>query len=132
MKNVLLKSVPLAGTAHLSDEGNRALDRVAIGDALILQRHPENKFDSNAIRVLADDPESIHKVVQVGWVPKKANKIFAVLMDGGLQLYAVCVHVDDDPSGYWIDIFWHREETAQEKAKEVVKHTKMQAKRVRV
>ena len=75
----------IAGTTHLKDQ--TVLDVIKIGDKLTLQRE-DNKFDSNAILILAPDGR------KVGYVPEKDNIIFARLMDAGKMLSAQIKNID--------------------------------------
>ena len=69
----------IAGTTHLKDQ--TVLDVIKVGDKLTLRRE-DNKFDNNAILVLAADGR------KTGYVPEKDNIIFARLMDAGKMLSA--------------------------------------------
>ena len=69
----------VAGTSHLED--STVLEQIAEGDKLTLRRE-DNKFDSNAILLLAPDGRKL------GYVPEKDNLIFARLMDAGKLLGA--------------------------------------------
>lgn len=69
----------IAGTSHLKDKS--VLDAIGVGDTLSLQRE-DNKFDSNAILVLAADGRKL------GYIPEKDNIVFARLMDAGKLLKA--------------------------------------------
>ena len=75
----------IAGTTHLKDQ--TVLDVIKVGDKLTLQRE-NNKFDSNAILIIAPDGR------KVGYVPEKDNIIFARLMDAGKMLYAQIKNID--------------------------------------
>ena len=44
---ILLFDSYVAGTTHIKDE--TVFDEIKVGDKLILQREPENRFDENAI-----------------------------------------------------------------------------------
>lgn len=69
----------VAGTTHLKDDS--VLEEIKIDDKLTLVRE-DNKFDSNAVMILAEDGR------KVGYVPEKDNIIFARLMDAGKLLSA--------------------------------------------
>lgn len=69
----------IAGTTHLEDTS--VLEEIKVGDKLTLIRE-DNKFDSNAVMILADG------VRKVGYVPEKDNIVFARLMDAGKLLTA--------------------------------------------
>lgn len=126
MKHVELRSTLLAGVEHTL-RGQEILQQMNANDLLVLRRQPENKYDQWAIGVYYADDRN-RKLIQVGWIPRAANNLFAKMMDGGLTLYARLAN-DGDPLNTWIDIYWEREETEKEKAQTVVKHTKNQAKR---
>ena len=85
----------IAGTTHLKDQ--TVLDVIKIGDKLTLQRE-DNKFDSNAILVIAADGR------KVGYVPEKDNIIFARLMDAGKMLSAKVKNIDVKGSFHKISI----------------------------
>ena len=78
-KEIYLFDSFVAGTTHLSDKS--VLDEIGIGDKLTLKRE-DNKFDSNAIRILTESKKKL------GYVPEKDNVIFARLMDAGKLLIA--------------------------------------------
>lgn len=69
----------VAGTTHLADPS--VLEAISVGDKLSLVRE-DNKFDSNAIMILAQDKRKL------GYVPEKDNIVFARLMDAGKLLAA--------------------------------------------
>lgn len=75
----------VAGTSHLTDK--TVLDEIKEGDKLFLVRE-DNKFDSNAIMILAPDKK------KVGYVPEKDNIIFARLMDAGKKLSAKITKIE--------------------------------------
>ena len=77
---ILLFDSYVAGTTHIKDE--TVFDEIKVGDKLILQREPENRFDENAILVLDD------KKRKLGYIPEKDNIVFARLMDAGKYLTA--------------------------------------------
>ena len=69
----------VAGTSYLEDKS--VLDEISEGDKLTLQRE-DNKFDSNAILILAESGKKL------GYVPERDNLVFARLMDAGKLLTA--------------------------------------------
>ena len=85
IKEIHLFDSYIAGTTHLKDQ--TVLDAIKDGDKLTLQRE-DNKFDSNAIMILAADGR------KVGYVPEKDNIIFARLMDAGKMLSAKVSNID--------------------------------------
>lgn len=79
IKEIHLFDSYIAGTTHLPDPS--VLDEIKEGDRLTLQRE-DNKFDSNAIIIMAEDKRKL------GYVPEKDNIVFARLMDAGKLLKA--------------------------------------------
>lgn len=77
---ILLFDSYVAGTAYVKDE--TVFDDLKVGDKLILQREPENRFDENAILVLDE------KKRKLGYVPERDNIVFTRLMDAGKYLTA--------------------------------------------
>lgn len=76
---ILVQSSPLAGSQFyaLSSVWNE----IRPGDKLLLTREPDNRHDSNAIRVE-------HEGRQLGYVPRTENRALAAAMDRGEQLEA--------------------------------------------
>ena len=64
----------IVATNHCTPEAQAAIKTLKPGDALVLIREPENKFDKNAIAVYA----GFHKV---GYIPKGKNLALAALID---------------------------------------------------
>lgn len=79
VKEIHLFDSYIAGTTHLEDTS--VLEQIQVGDMLTLQRE-NNKFDSNAIRILNGAKKKL------GYVPEKDNIVFARLMDAGKLLKA--------------------------------------------
>ncbi|MBE6016801.1 MAG: restriction endonuclease [Lachnospiraceae bacterium] len=79
IKEIHLFDTYIAGTSYLSDKS--VLDDVKVEDKLTLRRE-DNKFDDNAIEILAQDGRKL------GYVPEKDNIIFARLMDAGKLICA--------------------------------------------
>ena len=75
----------VAGTTHLKDRS--VLREISVGSKLSLRRE-ENKFDDNAIMLLAENGK------KVGYVPEKDNIIFARLMDAGKLLSATIIDME--------------------------------------
>lgn len=71
IREIYLFDSYIAGTTHLKDQ--TVLDAIKVGDKLTLQRE-DNKFDSNAILILAPDNR------KVGYVPEKDNLILHDLL----------------------------------------------------
>lgn len=93
---ILLFDSYVAGTTHIKDE--TVFDEIKVGDKLILQREPANRFDENAILVLDD------KKRKLGYIPEKDNIVFARLMDAGKYLIAKIDHIEPKGSFRQINI----------------------------
>ncbi len=93
---ILLFDSYVAGTTHIKDRW--VFDAMKVGDKLILQREPENRFDENAILVLNE------KRGKLGYIPEKDNIVFARLMDAGKYLTAKIDRYEQDGSFWRINI----------------------------
>lgn len=71
----------IVGAHFRPSEARQLLNDLEPGDRLYLSREPDNKFDVNAIQVLADDGSG--EQVHVGYVPRQDNAVLAALMDNG-------------------------------------------------
>lgn len=78
--HVLLLACSVAGTSF-HDLAN-VWDDIAVGDPLVLDRDPDNRFDTRAVRVLARGG------VMLGYVPRAKNELVAALLDAGKNLSA--------------------------------------------
>ena len=79
-QEILLFETYVAGTTHINDTS--VFENIKVGDRLILQREPQNRFDEKAILVLDS------KKRKLGYVPRKDNTVFTRLMDAGKYLMA--------------------------------------------
>lgn len=95
IKEIHLFDSYIAGTTHLEDK--TVLDVIKVGDNLSLQRE-DNKFDSNAVIIFAEDKRKL------GYVPEKDNIVFARLMDAGKLLKAKITKIDQKGSFKQISI----------------------------
>jgi len=95
-KEILLFDSYIAGTTHIKDES--VFDEIKVGDKLILQREPDNRFDENAILILDG------KSRKLGYIPEKDNIVFARLMDAGKYLTAKIEDISFKGSFRQIDI----------------------------
>lgn len=93
---ILLFDSYIAGTTHIKDES--VFDEIGVGDKLILQREPDNRFDENAILVLDS------KSRKLGYIPEKDNIVFTRLMDAGKYLTAKIEDISFKGSFRQIDI----------------------------
>ena len=71
---ILVQSSPLAGFRHA--EAAEVWPQLSRGDALDLQREPENAFDANAVRVE-------WRGRKLGYVPRRENAALAWALDRG-------------------------------------------------
>ena len=92
---ILVQSSPLAGSQFYAVSKLR--DEIQIGDRLSLTREPENRHDSNAVRIDWNGQ-------QLGYVPRKENRAVARALDAGEKLEARVSKLRDDPDP------WHRVE----------------------
>jgi HIRAN domain-containing protein len=76
---IRIQQVPLAGFQYHA--GKVLWDRMAEGDALTLTREPDNRHDSQAVRVSWQG-------VQLGYLPRSDNAAVAAAMDQGWQVTA--------------------------------------------
>ena len=80
MNEIFLSFTDIAGTRYVNNQD--VFKRLEKNDPLILEREADNKYDSNAIKVLTIDGEKL------GYIPKRDNCIFSRLMDAGKILHA--------------------------------------------
>ena len=85
---ILVQSSPLAGSQFYAISKIR--NEIRIGDRLTLTREPENRHDSNAIRVDWNGQ-------QLGYVPRAENRAVARALDAGKRLEARVSKLRDDP-----------------------------------
>ena len=76
---ILLQDSPLAGFQYHA--GKQLWPQMRVGDALVLVREPDNRYDARAVRVEWQG----HKI---GYVPRRENGDVARLLDGGQVLTA--------------------------------------------
>ncbi len=87
--SLLIQSSPLAGSQfHALPD---VLTQIRVGDALTLQREPDNPHDANAVRVLWQGH-------MLGYVPRRENKGIARALDRGEPLVARVVALRPDES----------------------------------
>lgn len=77
-KEIFLFDTYIAGTMHLQDTS--VISKLNVGDKVIFQREPNNRYDDKAIVVLNEKKEKL------GYVPEKDNVVFSRLMDAGKML----------------------------------------------
>ena len=80
MNEIFLSFTDIAGTRYVDNQD--IFKKLEKNDPLLLEREADNKYDSNAIKVLTIDGEKL------GYIPKKDNCIFTRLMDAGKILHA--------------------------------------------
>ena len=93
---ILLFDSYVAGTGYVKDE--EVFAEMKVGDRLVLQREPENRFDGNAIVVLDAQKR------KAGYIPEKDNIVFSRLMDAGKYLIAKVVRMEEKGSFRQINI----------------------------
>ncbi|MDQ5877500.1 MAG: hypothetical protein QG592_497 [Pseudomonadota bacterium] len=76
---ILVQSSPLAGSQFYALSS--VWDEIRPGDKLLLTREPDNRHDSNAIRVEYGGR-------QLGYVPRAENRALAAAMDRGEHIEA--------------------------------------------
>lgn len=80
MNEIFLSFTDIAGTRYVDNQD--VFKRLEKNDPLLLEREADNKYDSNAIKVLTIDGKKL------GYIPKSDNSIYARLMDSGKILNA--------------------------------------------
>lgn len=75
MNEIFLSFTDIAGTRYCDNQD--VFKKLEKNDPLLLKREADNKYDSNAIKVLTMDGEKL------GYIPKRDNDIFCRLMDAG-------------------------------------------------
>ena len=83
----LIPNTHVAGTTHVPGIAPLA-EALCAGDELVLEREPENPFDSLAIRVLNVRGK------RLGFIPRAQNEVIARLMDGGKRVFAKVTGVE--------------------------------------
>jgi hypothetical protein len=82
----------IAGACR-SEERREGCESLDVGDAVILEREPSNRHDSNAILVLSEDGS------ELGYVPRTEASEMAALLDAGAEADArvkKLLHTHDD------------------------------------
>ncbi len=80
MNEIFLSFTDIAGTRYVDNQDVfKGLEKNV---PLLLEREADNKYDSNAIKVMTTDREKL------GYIPKSDNSIYARLMDSGKILNA--------------------------------------------
>ena len=80
MNEIFLSFTNIAGTRYCNNQ--EAFKTLEKNVPLLLEREADNKYDSNAIKVMTTDREKL------GYIPKCDNSIYARLMDSGNILNA--------------------------------------------
>lgn len=78
IKNVKLKVVGVTFTNEDGTSRQAIIGELKAGDNITIRREPTNKYDTNAIMVLADKG-------QIGYIGKDYASIMASMMDYGIQ-----------------------------------------------
>lgn len=80
MNEIFLSFTNIAGTSYCNNQ--EAFKTLEKNVPLLLEREADNKYDSNAIKVMTTDRKKL------GYIPKSDNSIYARLMDSGKILNA--------------------------------------------
>lgn len=80
MNEIFLSFTNIAGTRYCNNQ--EAFKTLEKNVPLLLEREADNKYDSNAIKVMTTDREKL------GYIPKSDNSIYARLRDSGKILNA--------------------------------------------
>ena len=90
---IFLSSTKIAGTRYCDNQDVfKGLEKNV---PLLLEREADNKYDSNAIKVMTTDREKL------GYIPKSENSIYARLMDSGKILHARVYSCYEDDYYNW-------------------------------
>lgn len=93
MNEIFLSFTDIAGTRYVDNQD--VFKGLKKNVPLLLEREADNKYDSNAIKVLTIDGEKL------GYIPKKDNCIFSRLMDAGKILHARVYSCYEDDYCHW-------------------------------
>jgi hypothetical protein len=88
---------PVRGAIRFS-ERREACERLVEGDAVTLEREPDNAHDSNAILVLGD------KDCELGYVPREEAGQMAPLLDAGAEVEGTVHRLWETPEGKVVPI----------------------------
>ena len=80
MNEIFLSFTDIAGTRYCDNQD--VFKELEKNVPLLLEREADNKYDSNAIKILTVDGEKL------GYIPKRENDVFCRLMDAGKILHA--------------------------------------------
>lgn len=93
MNEIFLSFTNIAGTRYVDNQDVfKGLEKNV---PLLLEREADNKYDSNAIKVMTTDREKL------GYIPKKDNCVFSRLMDAGKMLHARVYSCYEDDCYNW-------------------------------
>ena len=93
MNEIFLSFTDIAGTRYCDNQD--VFKKLEKNDPLLLKREADNKYDSNAIKVLTMDGEKL------GYIPKRDNDIFCRLMDAGKIIHARVYSCYEDDYYNW-------------------------------
>ena len=94
-REIFLLDIVVAGTTHC-DKIDEVYPLLTKGLVLRMQRHPNNRYDKNAIGIY-------YNKVRIGYVPRELNLVISRLMDAGKAFFCrvETVKLVDD---YWVKI----------------------------
>ena len=81
-------TAPLRGTQFRPEEARNVVMGLTVGEALDLEREPDNSYDANAIKVLSPAHEG--EAAFLGYVAREIAESLAPAMDSGVN-YSVVV-----------------------------------------
>lgn len=91
---MVLMTLPVAGVQYHA--GKAVWGQLRVGDALTLEREPDNPYDPRAVRVLWQGH-------MLGYVPRAGNETVARLLDQGVRLAGRITHLQPGRS-HWARI----------------------------
>ena len=89
--SILLQHSPVAGFLYY--EGENIWPQMKVGDALRLQREPQNRYDPHAIAVY-------WRQSKLGYVPRRENRTLAQMLDRG-QILNTQIEQLQSEAGSW-------------------------------
>ena len=87
----------IAGACR-SAERREACETLSVGDAVVLEREPDNRHDPNAILILSESGD------ELGYVPREYTSQMASLLDAGAEYEATVKKIWERNDGYIVPI----------------------------
>ncbi len=76
----------IVGTHYRTSIEKQVYNSLTLYAPLMLEREPDNEYDSNAIKVIApiyNEAKVIENIAHIGYVPKDSNTELAAMLDEG-------------------------------------------------